>query len=172
MGRIYRKYTRELLTEAVANSTSVAGVLRYLGLNQAGGTHTHISRTITSMGLDTSHFVRHQNGAGPWSRRLAGDILVVLPRGARRANPALLRRALADIGRPYVCEWCGNAGSWRGEDLRLAVDHVDGDYHNNLASNLRYLCPNCHSQTESFAGRSRGRYAQIDPEDHRAADAT
>jgi hypothetical protein len=140
----------------------VAGVLRHLGLDQAGGTHAHLSRTIKAMGLDTSHFIRHQNGAGPWSRRLAGDILVVLPRGAPRTNPALLRRALADIGRPYQCEWCANSGTWRGEDLRLAVDHRDGDYDNNLAGNLRYLCPNCHSQTESFAGRSRGKYTQID----------
>ena len=159
----HRKYTRELLSTAVAESNSVAGVLRYLGLNQAGGTHAHISRTIKAMGLDTSHFIRHQNGAGPWSRRLAGDILTAVPRGSRRTNPALLRRALADIGRSYECEWCGNTGSWNGRALRLSIDHVDGDYHNNVASNLRFLCPNCHSQTETFAGRSRGKYAHVDP---------
>jgi hypothetical protein len=40
------KYTRELLTEAVENSVSVAGVLRYLGIPIAGGTHAHISRKL------------------------------------------------------------------------------------------------------------------------------
>jgi hypothetical protein len=43
--------------------------------------------------------------------------------------------------------------------LRLEIDHIDGDYHNNLAENLRYLCPNCHTQTGNVSGRSRGKYA-------------
>ncbi|HEX6148728.1 HNH endonuclease signature motif containing protein [Nocardioides sp.] len=161
MGKVYRKYTREVLGDAVANSTSVAGVLRYLGLNQAGGTHSHLSRTIKAMELDTSHFVRHRNGSAA-RRRTARDILVLLPRGSRRMKPPFLRRALEEIGRPHRCEGCGNEGWWQGRPLRLDVDHIDGDYHNNLACNLRFLCPNCHSQTPNFAGRSRGRYTTID----------
>ncbi len=158
MGRIWRKYTEEILRDAVAHSTSVAGVLRYLGLNQAGGTHAHISRTIKKFGIDTSHFVRHQNGSAG-RRRRAADILVRIPYGSRRTNPPLLRRALGEIGRPYRCALCDNPGQWRDLPLRLEIDHIDGDYHNNLAENLRYLCPNCHTQTDNFSGRSRGKYA-------------
>ena len=159
----WRKYTRELLQDAVDQSTSVAGVLRHLGLNQAGGTHAHISRTIKAMELDTTHFVRSRNGSH--RRRLtADDILVRVPRGSKRTKPPLLRRALADIGRPYVCETCGNDGQWQGQPLRLEVDHVDGDYRNNQSTNLRYLCPNCHTQTDNFSGRSRGKYTQVKPD--------
>lgn len=161
MERTRRKYTPELLTDAAARSTSVAGVLRHLGLNQAGGTHAHISRTIKAFGIDTSHFVRHRNGSH--RRRLtAAEILVRIPRGSKRAKPHLLRRALSEIGRPYVCACCGNTGTWQGKPLNLDIDHIDGDYHNNEPDNLRYLCPNCHSQTDNFAGRSKGRYTLID----------
>jgi hypothetical protein len=52
------KYTQELLTEAVMNSVSVSGVVRYLGIPLAGGTHAHISRKIKQFGIDTSHFGR------------------------------------------------------------------------------------------------------------------
>ena len=52
------KYTRELLTEAVANSLSIADVLRYLEIPLAGGTHAHISRKLKQLGIDTSHFKR------------------------------------------------------------------------------------------------------------------
>jgi hypothetical protein len=45
--------------------------------------------------------------------------------------------------------------------LTLHVDHVNGDYCDNAEENLRFMCPNCHSQTENFAGRSRGRYAEV-----------
>ena len=156
MGRRYRKYTREILQDAVRRSTSVAGVLRALDLPQAGGTHAHISRTIKAMGLDTSHFVRHQ-GSGASRRLRPDDILVRLLPGSKRAKPPLLMRALLEIGRPYRCEHCYNEGCWQGVPLRLEIDHIDGDYLNNEVWNLRFLCPNCHTQTDNFSGRSRGK---------------
>jgi hypothetical protein len=145
------------LTDAVKQSTSVAGVLRHLGLNQAGGTHAHISRMIKRFEIDTSHFVRYQSG-GHKRRRCAADILVRIPYGSKRTPPLMLRRALLEIGRVYACALCDNPGEWLGRPLRLEIDHVDGDYHNNVATNLRYLCPNCHTQTDNFSGRSWGKY--------------
>ena len=50
-----------------------------------------------------------------------------------------------------------------GRPLTLAVDHVDGDFSNNEPDNVRFLCPNCHSQTEDFAGRSKNKYARVPP---------
>ena len=160
MGRLYRRYTEELLREAVASSTSVAGVLRHLGLAQAGGTHAHISRTIKRFGLDTRHFVRHQSG-GHHRRRTPEEILVRIPVGALRTKPHLLKRALLEHGHAHRCAVCGNEGEWCGGALNLEVDHVDGDFHNNVETNLRFLCPNCHSQTVNFSGRSRGKYAIV-----------
>lgn len=159
MGGHRRKYTRELLQDAVDHATSVAGVLRYLGLNQAGGTHAHISRTIKSFGLDTSHFNQgpHPNGAAKVRYR-PDQILVRRPFGARRERPAMLHRALVESGRAYRCALCGNRGLWMDRPLRLEIDHIDGDYHNNEEWNLRFLCPNCHTQTDTFAGRSRGKF--------------
>jgi predicted RNA-binding Zn-ribbon protein involved in translation (DUF1610 family) len=90
-------------------------------------------------------------------------ILVVLRPGARRAKPHLLTRALIELGVPYECATCGCDGQWQGRSLTLEVDHIDGDYRNNLKDNLRFLCPNCHRQTPNFAGRSRGRYTAADP---------
>ena len=153
----HRRYTRELLEEAVRQSTSVADVLRHLGLRQAGGTHAHVSRTIRAFDLDTTHFIRHQGG-GQHRRLRPEDVFQVLPWGAMRTKPHLLLRALLETGNPYACAHCENAGQWQGRALVLQVDHRDGDFHNNLADNLRLLCPNCHSQTDNFSGRGRGRF--------------
>ena len=157
-----RKYTAELLAEAAANSDSVAGVLRYLGLIWAGGTHAHISRMLKQLEIDTSHFRRNQGGRAQVSRRVAPtDLLVADPSAMRRQKPQRLRRALLEIGRAYVCAWCGCCGLWRGKPLTLHVDHINGDFRDNRAENLRFLCPNCHAQTENFAGASKGRYSRL-----------
>jgi hypothetical protein len=150
------KYTMDVLEPAVAASQSIAGVLRYLGLAQAGGTQAHIASRIRALGIDTSHFRRSTGGAR--SRLTTQDILERIPYGSMRRKPHHLRWALTSIGRPYQCAKCSNEGLWRGAALRLHVDHVDGDFHNNDPGNLRFLCPNCHSQTATFAGRHKGSY--------------
>jgi len=54
----------------------------------------------------------------------------------------------------YVCAICGHKGEWNGRPLVLQLDHKDGNNKNNTLDNLRWLCPNCHSQTRTYAGRN------------------
>ena len=52
------------------------------------------------------------------------------------------------------CLLCG-LSEWMGRPIGLQLDHEDGDETNNSRSNLRGLCPNCHSQTVTYCGRNR-----------------
>ena len=156
--RPYRKHTPELLAPLVEQSTSVAGVLRLLGLRQNGGAHAHISRTIKRFGLDTSHFALYNPTAHSMRRKRPSEILVRRASGSQREKPPLLKRALVESGIPYACALCGNDGTWLGLPLTLEIDHIDGDFLNNEPENLRFLCPNCHRQTPNFAGKSRGKF--------------
>ncbi|WP_230487050.1 hypothetical protein [Nocardioides anomalus] len=70
----------------------MTGVLRHLGLDQAGGTHAHVSRMIRHFGIDTSHFVRHRNGAH-LARLRPEQLLVRTALDSSRTKPHLLRRA-------------------------------------------------------------------------------
>lgn len=60
------------------------------------------------------------------------------------------------------CEECGQDGVWNDKPLVLQIDHIDGNSDNNYPTNLRLLCPNCHTQTENFGSKGKGsRYKKI-----------
>ncbi|MFD7917502.1 HNH endonuclease [Streptomyces sp. NPDC059752] len=153
------KWTKEILTAAVADSTNMCQVLRHLGLEVVGGHHTHISRRVKAFDIDTSHFQLPSPAGRPKTRR-SPERLLVKQHGpdARRMQSEHLKRALAALGVPEVCRMCGTPPTWRGHPLPLEVDHVDGDWRNNLPENLRLLCPNCHSTTDTYRGRAKGRH--------------
>ena len=46
---------------------------------------------------------------------------------------------------------------WRGIKLSLEVDHIDGDASNNMPSNVRLICPNCHSITPTWKAKNKGK---------------
>lgn len=155
------KWTREILEPVVAVSMSVNEVLRRLGLEVVGGHHTNISRRIKAYGIDTSHFtpvVRTERQRYNQRRRTAEEILTEdTSTHARRIPSRRLKRAIGELGVEEHCALCGIEGVWLGEPLPLEVDHVDGNWRNNRIENLRLLCPNCHSTTDSYRGRGKGR---------------
>lgn len=51
------------------------------------------------------------------------------------------------------CNKCGNS-EWLGQPISLELEHKDGNHYNNLRDNLELLCPNCHSQTDTYRGKN------------------
>ena len=55
---------------------------------------------------------------------------------------------------PYVCAECQMGPEWNGKKLVLRLDHKNGTRNDDRLENLRFLCPNCDSQTDTFCGRN------------------
>jgi len=152
----YQKYTAEMLAEA-AGARSIADVLRHLGIRWTGGSHAHISRRLKHFGIDTSPFAgqAHGRGRSPPALRPHQEVLLRRPAGSIREKAPVLRGALREAGVPYACAGCKIDGTWQGKALTLHVGHINGDWLDNRMENLRFLCPNCHSQTANFAGKGK-----------------
>ncbi len=148
------KYTREILEPLVRESISVAEVLKKLQRPLSGGGYYYINKKIKDLGIDRSHFLGQSSCAGIKHHRTNKiaweDVLVYDKYDGRRTNALSLRRALIESGVIYTCSVCRLTDQWQGKEIRLHVDHINGKFIDNSPENLRFLCPNCHSQTSNF----------------------
>jgi hypothetical protein len=155
-----RTWTDGQLIAAVKSETSYYGVLRAIGLKLCGGSHAQVKLRVKQLGLSTEHFTgqgwcvgdKHQEHV----KRITIPLDEILVRDSTYTNTHALKKRLLKCGRlENKCYDCGRPPEWNGKPLSLQLDHIDGERCNNLMENLRLLCPNCHSQTPTFAGKAK-----------------
>lgn len=146
-----------------ATSRSFAQALRALGWSVGGGAYRRVRWLIQHYNVDVSHWSGQAwrtglpAGGRPFRER---PLEVILTNGSGHTNAHSLKKRLAkDNVIAYVCADCGNDGHWNGEELKLELDHVDGNRRNWSRENLAYRCPNCHSQTPNYCRRKSARIA-------------
>lgn len=137
---------RQDLRQIVADSKTVSQVLIQLGLVPKGGNYAVLKKWLRHLGITTEHFT--QKGKR-WVGK--GDVLV---KNSSSSAERVKRLILSEHHVPYECASCGLT-TWLDVPITLELDHIDGDHRNNEISNLRFLCPNCHSLTPTFRGRNK-----------------
>lgn len=139
--------------EIVKDNYSYSDILRELGLNTKGGSSTDIlKKRIQELGCSTSHFDRSK------SCRYNAHVIPlenILVKNSSYANIARLKQRIVKSGLlEYKCFNCGNIGKWNGKNLTLQLDHINGVNNDHRIENLRFACPNCHSQTDTYGGKN------------------
>jgi hypothetical protein len=79
------------------------------------------------------------------------EVLLVVGRRTRRNH--LKVRLLKEGLKENRCEKCGLT-EWMGKPLNAQLHHKNGDGSDNRLENIEFLCPNCHSQTDTYGGRN------------------
>lgn len=147
-----RKYSKEFLEPLVVQVTTLAALVRLVGVKPSGGNRKNLKFLIQHYGIDTNHFLGlgHQKGKQLGTRVSDTEFFV---ENSRFVNGADLRKRLLRLGKVYNCEVCGLT-EWCGQPLTLHVDHINGINTDNRVANLRFICPNCHQQTETWGNKT------------------
>lgn len=148
--------SRKQLEQAAANANSIYGVLRLLGKSvDSGGAHALIKKLIHEFEIDTKHFTGQAWNKGNASPLKLSSSEFFERHRANKVSSTRLRQALLDSGRKHECVQCGLGPIWNSQALTIQVDHINGNDIDNREENLRFLCPNCHSQTNTFCSKNR-----------------
>lgn len=127
-----RKYTQQQFEQAWQQAETLHELTQLLEYKTVSkNLYTTLRKTATTLQLKDK-FDAYNNVSDP-------------PRPSKSTLTAILEKE----DTKYCCKICG-IDTWLDLPISLHIDHIDGDYTNNNIENLRYLCPNCHSQTKTF----------------------
>lgn len=87
------------------------------------------------------------------SRKFDNSLVFVQESGYPRHR--LKERIINEDLLPYICACCGMGDIWNGLPLSLQLDHINGINNDNRITNLRFLCPNCHTQQQTYAAKNK-----------------
>ena len=153
--KLWEKFSDSELQQFVQNSISLNELAVKLGYSdQSGSGIAAVKEMLEIKHLDTTHFL----GQG-WNKNNY-DYSRFQPNSKLRSADALA--ALVKL-RGRKCEKCG-LQEWQGQKIPLQVHHIDGNHYNNVIDNLQILCPNCHAQTDTYAGHNKNRVSISDEE--------
>lgn len=141
-------YSKEALKNIVEKSSSMAELSKKLGYKTSHGkNYETIQKRLNDFDISIKHF--KQSHA---QRELTAEEVFCQNSIASRKTVRRFYLTLNTV--EYKCVECGVTDKWNNKPLTLQLDHIDGDGTNNSLDNLRWLCPNCHSQTQTFAGKN------------------
>lgn len=147
-------YSYETLSKIISECGNLAQVCRAYGIGLNSSNYKTIRKKIEEYGIDVSHFSRGSSQIGSKNGVKYDSIKEVLIENSPYRNISCMKKRILKEGLlEYKCSVCGIT-EWNNQPLSLQLDHINGINNDHRIENLRFLCPNCHSQTSTYAGRN------------------
>ena len=148
-------WSKDRVKEAVSTSRSYSQALRKLEIPRHRGNYTTLQRRIDDYDISTDHFDHKPPEKGKYKKKI--PLSDILTKNSRYKTGRLKKRLWKANKLDKKCVECGLSEWWNGKRLSLQLDHINGDRNDNRIENLRILCPNCHTQTETYGNKKYGK---------------
>jgi hypothetical protein len=134
----------------IKTSCSICEVCKKANISITTGNYDTIKKIISKYNIDVSHF-KSQSKTKYENKKIELDDVLSNKRyiSAYKLKNLLIKNGLKE----EVCESCG-LHEWLGKKIPLQLHHIDGNKNNNNFDNLKILCPNCHTFTETWCGKN------------------
>lgn len=144
----------EQFVSLIKESQNIAEVLFKLGYSIKGNSwgFSLVRRRMDELNLTPGDF-KGKNIFSKNTERTVDESKLLCENSKHNRN-VLRRYILKHKLIPYRCAICGCV-EWCGKTLSLELDHINGKNNDNRLENLRFLCPNCHSQTTTYGSRNQ-----------------
>ena len=137
-------FSKEELEEMVADCWSMRELARRCGYSSIGNNNKTIQSRLDEFGISTEHFTGR---AKDIVRRNEQNVFC---ENSKESQAVLRRWYTKGKYTEYKCSICGMRPFWNGKELVLTLDHINGKNHDNRLENLRWICPNCDRQLDTF----------------------
>ena len=153
MAAYYKLKTVDELKKIVEESETLSEVMKKLGYSgNRGNSIKGLKEYLDKVGIDYSKFSVKRLSMFSHPKV---DLENILVEDCKYTNMYRLKERLLRTGLlGNECSICG-LKEWMGKEIVLQLDHINGNNRDNRIENLRLLCPNCHSQTETFCGKKK-----------------
>ena len=138
---------KEELEKLVKESNSLSEILRKQGKSVSGSAVKILKDTLDNYGI--SYLFLDEISIS--KKQIPLNEILVENRNYKSSD--LKKRLIKEGLKEDKCEICGCSNEWNGKPLILQLDHINGNHSDNRLENLRIVCPNCHSQTETFSNK-------------------
>lgn len=147
-----KNFSYENLMDAINTSITMREVLQKLNLKPHSGNYRRIKDHIKQLNVNIDHLLgRSWNKGKTYGFKVSTEDY--LSNKHMVSSNMLKKRLFREKILEQQCLFCG-LKEWLGKPITLELDHIDGDNTNNNLSNLRILCPNCHSTTDTYRGKN------------------
>lgn len=146
--------------DIVKNSINFSEVLKKLNIPRRGNNIQTVKKFMIDNNIDFSHFTGRARCYKKPSSTSVSDYIGT----HKHISSTKLKKKLIDEGyKENKCEICG-CSEWNGKFLNCQLHHINGDHNDNRLENLQILCPNCHSQTDTYSNNKRDKNKNYCPD--------
>lgn len=138
------------------SSRMFSEVLLHFGLKNIGGNFRTLKQRLEFDKIDYSH-IPQGLGANRGRSVFKPEPIPydkLFTQNSRHSRSTVKRRIILDKLLEYKCIICGLDPVWNNKPLTLILDHKNGIRDDHRMENLRFICPNCDIQNDTFGSKN------------------